>query len=273
MPLIWARDISARWLTAAVVLGATLAAPGIAAERDLYLIVLAGQSNMVGAGDPSLLRTDFPKNGPRIWSFTNANVWEPAKEPLDDSANQVDEVSRDRRFGVGPGLAMADAFASKYPDVKIGLIPCAKSGSRIVKWQPFASRDSLYGSCLHRQKQAEERGKVRAVVFWQGGQDGKDKQLAEQWGENFKKMVTAWRADLGDPALPFILLMLKPGTKQTLERYPYRDIVRAQQLTVELPNLTKIETIGYDYYPDDIHMTTAGQLALGPIIAAALPAP
>ena len=256
-----------------LILAFGLAVPGCAMERDLYLIVLAGQSNMVGAGDPKLLPADFPKNGSRIWNFTNAYVWEPAKEPLDDSTNQVDEISRDRRFGVGPGLAMADAFAAKYPDVKIGLIPCAKSGSRLVKWQPSLSRDSLYGSCLNRQKEAEARGKVRAVVFWQGGQDGKDKDLAERWSENVKKMVTSWRADIGDPTLPFILLVLKPGTEQTLKDFPYRDIVREQQLSVELPYLTKIETIGYDYYADDIHMTTPGQLALGPVIAAALPPP
>ncbi|MGB9349510.1 MAG: sialate O-acetylesterase, partial [Pseudolabrys sp.] len=67
------------------------------------------------------------------------------------------------------------------------------------------------------------------------------------------------------------LLVLKPGTP--LQKYPYRDVVRQQQLSVQLPYLTKIETIGYDYNSDDIHLTTAGQLALGPVIASALPAP
>jgi hypothetical protein len=250
-----------------------LAAPVQAVDSNLYLVALAGQSNMVGAGYVGDLPADFPKNGSRIWNFTNADVWEPAKEPIDSNENQVDKVSLDKVAGVGPALAMADAFAAKYPQVRVGLIPCAKSGSRIVKWQPYSERSSLYGSCLYRQKQAEQQGKVRAVVFWQGGQDGKNKEAAEHWGENFKKMVTAWRNDMGDPSLPFILLLLKPGTKQTLEEFPYRDIVREQQLAVEMPYLTKIETIGYEYDSDDIHMTTAGQLALGPAIAAALPPP
>jgi hypothetical protein len=74
---------------------------------------------------------------------------------------------------------------------------------------------------------------------------------------------------MGNPKLPVILLVLKPGTEQTLRKYP----VRQQQLSVQMPYLTKIETIGYDYNSDDIHLTTAGQLALGPVIAAALPAP
>ena len=97
------------------------------------------------------------------------------------------------------------------------------------------------------------------------------KRQRRSWAQNFKKMVTAWRTDIGDPNLPVIMLVLKPGTAQTLKKYPYRDIVREQQLSVEMPHLTRIETIGYEYHSDDIHLTTAGQLAIGPVIAAALP--
>jgi hypothetical protein len=256
-----------KWLTFGTAL--LIAAPTQAVDNNLYLIVLAGQSNMVGKGDIDKLPLGFPKNGSRIWNFTNAYTWELAKEPL----HSVDSVSRNRRPGVGPALAMADAFATQHPQVKIGLIPCAKGGSSIEEWQRDLSRSSLYGSCLYRQKLAEQYGKIRAVVFWQGGQDGLDKKTAENWGENFKKMVTAWRTDIGDPNLPVIMLVLKPGTKQTLRKFPYRDIVREQQLSVKMRNLTKIETTGYEYYRNDIHLTTAGQLALGPVIEKALATP
>lgn len=258
-----------KWLT----LGLAVVTPAKIEDNYLYLIALAGQSNMTGAGDLSLLPADFPKNRSRIWNFTNADTWEPAKEPVDSNDRQVDEVSRDKHPGVGPALAMADAFTTKYPFVKVGLIPCAKSGTRIEKWRPNASRSTLYGSCLYRQKQAEQQGKVRAMVFWQGGQDGKEKTNAMRWGQNFKKIVAAWRADMGDPNLPVILLVLKPATKEILKEFPYRDLVRDQQLSVQMPNLTKVETDGYSYNSDDIHMSTAGQLALGPAIAAALSAP
>jgi hypothetical protein len=93
-------------------------------------------------------------NGPRIWNFTNADTWELAREPIDSNCGQVDMVLRDKHPGVGPALAMADAFTAKHPGVSVGLIPCGKSGSSIEKWQPDTSRDLLYGSCLYRQKQA-----------------------------------------------------------------------------------------------------------------------
>ena len=239
----------------------TFAAPAQAVDSNLYLITLAGQSNMSGEGDLNDLPLGFPKNAPRIWNFNNAYKWELAKEPVHSNS------------GVGPALAMADAFASQYPVVKVGLIPCAKDSSSIEQWQRDLSHSSLYGSCLYRQKLAEQHGKVRALVFWQGGEDGKNQEAAENWGKNFKKMVKAWRRDIGDPNLPVIMLVLKPGTKKTLRRCPYRDIVREQQLSVKMRNLTKIETSGYEYYGDDIHLTTAGQLALGPVIEKALATP
>ena len=262
-----------KWLPLGI--GIALSTPGRAVDNDLYLVALAGQSNMTGSHKNlvSQLPRGFPANGERIWTFTNADTWQLAREPVDSNYHQVDQVSRDKHPGVGPALAMADAFAGKHPSVKVGLIPCAKSGSSIEKWQPNPSRSTLYGSCLYRQKQAELQGKLRALVFWQGGQDGKDKTTAESWGENFKKMVSAWRADMGEPNLPVIMLVLTPATPEILREYPYRDVVRQQQLSVQMPYLIKIETIGYDYYEDDIHMTTKGQLALGPVIAAALPMP
>jgi hypothetical protein len=133
----------------------SLAAPSQATDNNLYLIALAGQSNMTGAGNVKLLPASFPMNGPRIWNFTNADTWELAREPIDSNYGQVDVNSRDKHPGVGPALAMADAFTAKHSGVSVSLIPCGNSGSSIEKWQPDTSRDSLYGSCLYRQKQAE----------------------------------------------------------------------------------------------------------------------
>jgi hypothetical protein len=254
-------------------IGPSLVAPAQAIDSNLYLIALAGQSNMTGAGDVRLLPASFPLNGPRIWNFTNADIWEPAREPIDSNDGQVDAVSRDKHPGVGPALAMADAFRREIsesggrPDPlrekrqqhrEMGARPVALIALRFVPLSAKAGRAA-------RQ--------VARLGVLAGGPGPQGQETAKQWGKNFKKMVTAWRADVGDPKLPVILLVLKPGTQQTLRKYPYRDVVRQQQLSVQLPYLTKIETIGYDYNSDDIHLTTAGQLALGPVIAAALPAP
>ena len=59
------------------------------------------------------------------------------------------------------------------------------------------------------------------------------RSAAENWGKNFKQMVSAWGRDIGDPKLPVIVLLLRPGTEQTLSKFPYRDVVREQQPSVQ----------------------------------------
>ena len=60
---------------------ALLAQP-CSAKQNLYLITLMGQSNMVGAGEVSELPAGFPAHPSKLWNFTNAYRWEPAREPV-----------------------------------------------------------------------------------------------------------------------------------------------------------------------------------------------
>jgi len=183
-----------------------------AAQTNLYLIALMGQSNMVGSGELSDLPPEFPSNPAKLWNFTNAYKWEPSKEPIDSPVGQVDIVSQDLRAGVGPSLALADAFVSAHPATSVGLIPCAKSGTRILDWQKQQTpepRRTLFGSCVNRIKTVSPAdGTVRMVIFWQGGGDAKNQNDALQWRERFTTFVADLRADLGNPNLPIVLPIL-----------------------------------------------------------------
>ena len=154
-----------------------LLAQPCSAQTALYLIALMGQSNMKGGGKLSDLPPGFPANPTKLWNFTNAYKWEPAKEPIDSPQGQVDVVSLDKRPGVGPSLALADDFVSAHPATSVGLIPCAKSGSSMSQWQKVETtqpRSTLYGSCMNRMKTVSPaNGTVRVAVFWQGGADTK----------------------------------------------------------------------------------------------------
>jgi hypothetical protein len=246
------------------------------AKAPLYLVALMGQSNMVGHGKLSDLPPGFPANSTKLWNFTNAYKWEPAKEPVDSPLGQLDTVSRDKQAGVGPSLALADAFVSTYPSTTVGLIPCAKGGSSISQWQEMPTaepRNTLLGSCLTRIKAASQGdAKIRAVIFWQGGHDARSLRSAIQWKEGFTRMVAELRATLGNPNLPIILVMLDEGPREP-NKYPYWHIVRDQQRAVNLPRVTKITAGDYERKSDGIHLDTRGQLAIGTALAGVLPAP
>jgi hypothetical protein len=253
----------------------SLFAQPCSAQTDLYLIALMGQSNMSGRGELSELPADFPKNPTRIWNFTNAYKWEPAKEPIDSIEGQVDKVSMDRKVGVGPALALADAFVSLHPDVSVGLIPCSRGATKIGDWlkqDTDRPRETLFGSCINRIKTVSPaNGKLRAVIFWQGGSDGIRQETAVKWKDGFTTFVTDLRNELNDPNLPIILITL--GKKMVEGKFLYWDVVRRQQNEIDIPGVVKIEADGYERRPDGIHFTTKGQLAFGKVLAGLLPAP
>lgn len=258
-------------LTALLVL---LAQPS-SAQSNLYLIALMGQSNMAGRGELSELPPDFPKNPLKIWTFTNAYKWEPAKEPVDSPEGQIDTISQDRSGGVGPSLALADAFVSRYPDTSVGLIPCARGATKISMWLKTTSeppRDTLFGSCVNRIKTVSPaNGTLRAVLFWQGGSDAIREETAVRWKEDFTTFVAELRREMNAPDLPVIMIML--GKKMVPHKFAYWEIVREQQRAVNIPGVIKIEADGYERREDGIHFTTKSQLEFGAVLAGLLPAP
>jgi hypothetical protein len=246
-------------------------------QTDLYLVALMGQSNMSGLGEIAELPGDFPKNPTKIWNFTNAYRWEPAKEPIDSPEGQVDTVSLDKRTrGVGPALALADAFVSRHPTTSVGLIPCAKGATSIENWLKTTNarpRDTLFGSCINRIKTVSPaNGNLRAVIFWQGGTDTKRREDAFLWGSRFTRFVSDIREELGNPNLPIIMVTL--GNKPpVVGKRPYWEVVREQQEAIDIPGVIKIESDGYARKDDWVHFATEGQLAFGPVLAGLLPAP
>ena len=262
-------------LTALAFILVLLAQP-CSARTGLYLIALMGQSNMEGGGELSDLPAGFPANPTKLWNFTNSYKWEPAKEPVDSSQGQVDAVSLDARAGVGPSLALADAFVSAHPSTSVGLIPCAKGGSSISDWEKQITqpRSTLYGSCMNRMKAVSPAdGAITAAIFWQGGADAKRQGDALKWKDRFTAFVTDLRTDLGNPNLPIVMVILGTPDKKALEKYPYWQVVRDQQHAVNIPGVAKIEADGYERKGDGIHFTTKGQLAFGAVLAGLLPAP
>ncbi len=116
-------------------------------------------------------------------------------------------------------------------------------------------------------------GIIRAVMFWQGGSDAKTQEDALAWKDRFKDFVADLRADLGNPDLPIIMVILGDPDPKVAKKYPYWEVVREQQHAVNIPGVTKIEANGYERKADGIHFTTKGQLAFGAALARLLPAP
>jgi hypothetical protein len=245
---------------------------GISEEHKgkLKLFILSGQSNMSGKGG---LAPWTQQTNPNIYMFGNDYRWKLAVEPVDSPVGQIDKVSEDEGVGSGPSLAFASALLEKYPNMVIGLIPCARSGTSIDEWRRNLSVDSLYGSCLKRARIASRMGEISGLLFFQGEQDALD-PLAypnamphpENWGSEFKTFVESWRSDLNLPELPVVFAQI--GQQKMPMDLPNWKVVQEQQRAVQLPFCEMITTDDLEL-KDELHFATKSYQIIGERFAAA----
>jgi len=236
------------------------------AAPDVY--VLAGQSNMSGRGAVVDLPAQDRDPDPRIRLYGNDGQWRPALDPLDDASGQVDAVSTDKQAAVGPGLTFARAML-RTRGHSISLVPCAKGGSSIGRWKPASDRDSLYGSCVARVREAG--GRPAGMLWYQGESDaGKPPAEAQSWTAAFERMAGAFRRDLSAPKLPIVLVQISDQPRTDPGRFPSWYVVQDQQSRPALPCTAIVSAKGLPRNPDDLHLTTQAQRTLGPRLAAAM---
>ncbi len=247
---------------------AALLLAGAAPEPAADLYILAGQSNMSGRSTLDELTRAERATDPAITLYGNDGRWRLAAEPLDTADGQVDEVSADRQAAVGPGMFFARAMRA-HRRAALGLLPCAKGGVTISRWQPSDGRDTLYGSCLARV--AEAQRPVAGILWYQGESDAeRPGEQADQWPRRFRELVIRWRADLGRSDMPVVFVQLSDRPKHNRDRFPSWERVQQLQAGFSMPCVAVVKAAGLAKEPDELHLATAGQRELGKRMAAAM---
>jgi len=245
---------------------------------DLW--VLAGQSNMEGVGD----LVDVEQSHPLVHSYTMAESWEVAQEPLHwlccsiDPVHRLDglpppseahaEWHRIRNKGAGLGLSFAKAMV-EATGVPVGLVPCAHGGTSMSQWSPDLAHlggGSLYGSMLRRVKAVG--GKVKGLLWYQGESDANPDD-APLFAERFTRFVEQVRADFGDASLPFYYVQIgrfvvAMPTEGELAWNRVQDTQR--QLAEQIPHTAVVASVDLEL-DDLIHIGTQGLKRLGKRLA------
>lgn len=245
---------------------------------DLW--VLAGQSNMEGVGD--LVNVETPH--PLVHSYTMAESWEVAQEPLHWLCCSIDSVHnpngvipgdeqhaewhRTRNKGAGLGLPFAKAMV-EATGVPVGLVPCAHGGTSMSQWSPDLAHlggGSLYGSMLRRVKVVG--GKVKGLLWYQGESDANPND-APLFAERFTRFVERVRADFGNQHLPFYTVQIgrfvvAMPTEGELAWNQVQDTQR--RLADEIPNSAVVASVDLEL-DDLIHIGTQGLKRLGKRLA------
>lgn len=210
------------------------------------LILLAGQSNMMGRGKVSEL--------PATYKTTPANVkyfYQGREHPLAKFA------------WFGPEVSFAHEVARAFPNDTIILVKQAASGSLIQQWQP---QQALYKGLLRQVGFATPKDttlQADAILWMQGESDAQESiGVAQQYGQRFANLVTHLRRDLQAPNSLFIYGQI------SLDHPKHADTitsVRNQQQAAQrsVSRALMVSTDGLGKQGDGIHYNAQGQMELG----------
>ncbi|UJS22783.1 sialate O-acetylesterase [Thiothrix winogradskyi] len=210
------------------------------------LIVLAGQSNMMGRGKVHEL--------PATYKTTPANVkyfYQGREHPLAKFA------------WFGPEVSFAHDVARAFPNDTIILVKQAASGSLIQQWQP---EQALYKALLRQVGFATPKDttlQADAILWMQGESDAQESiGVAQQYGKRLTTLVTQLRTDLASPDSLFIYGQVNLDHEKHAESIAS---VRNQQQAAQqqLPGALMVSTDGLGKQSDGIHYDAAGQMELG----------
>ncbi|MHC4873158.1 MAG: sialate O-acetylesterase, partial [Planctomycetota bacterium] len=187
--------------------------------------ILAGQSNMEGDG-----RWKDPEKSSRyIRMLDFGGNWREAVDPLhqaylttDKAHNfqqRVMKAPKVKRLGLGMSFA---ARLYKETKIPIALVPSAKGATTMDQWSPKLKSKggfSLYGSLFKRLKKHGQEN-VRGILWYQGESDATEEH-APLYKAKMKKLIKAFRKDLGNPKLPFLYAQI--GRVLSFENDPNLD--------------------------------------------------
>lgn len=228
-------------------------------SREVY--AFAGQSNSEGRG--LLAEMPYLPRTSRVKMF-NSGQWTQAEEPVVTGSQ------------VGHALSTGVSLAGLRRNVEVGVVGCGSGGTSMDQWARSLGASSLYGAMLYKIKGSLLKpGTISGFVWYQGESDAMTTEAnAEAWAAKFLQMIADLRNDLGAPTLPVVYVTLcdNPG----LVDFPWWDEVVASQNSINLTgrNMARVSAAGLPVRTDApeqaVHLSTAGQITLGEMIATQL---
>jgi hypothetical protein len=174
------------------------------ARAKFHLYLMIGQSNMEGTGQIFAEDVIAP---PRVLKFTSDMKWIPGNEPT-----AIGRIGR----GVGEtGVSMGRTFAIEMmvsqtdPDVTVGLMNLAVSGSPIQSWfdppptrtsDPTRPYDMNYARMLPYLREALKTGVLKGVLWHQGEANG-----SADIGLYLPQLIQNLRNEVKNPTLPVVI--------------------------------------------------------------------
>ena len=223
-------------------------------RHNLWVFLLAGQSNMAGRGkvEPADTIPDL-----RILTLSQNREWLLAKEPL--------HFYEPKRTGLDCGLSFGRELIRHLPDsVSIALIPCAVGGSSIDQWlgDSLHRNVRLLSNFSKRADYASQYGTFKGLLWHQGESDASPERIAV-YGQKLLHLISLFRQITGRENLPVLIGEL--GSFAISDKQQRWDSINRiiRDVAGQDENIHVIGTEDLDTKGDHVHFNSEGQRLLG----------
>ncbi len=221
-------------------------------KKNLWVFVMAGQSNMAGRGQVAAEDT-LPN--PRIVTINAQNEIVYAKEPL--------HFYEPSLTGLDCGLSFASELLKTVPKrVKICMLPTAIGGSAVDQWLG----DSLYRSVrlLTNFKEkvafAQQFGTVKAILWHQGESDAHPAKIPA-YASKVRRLFSIFRETIQNNSLPILVGELGSFSQDNANWQALNKQIHSNGASD--PYIKIIPTADLEQKGDKIHFNAAAQRTMG----------
>jgi len=224
-------------------------------KADVWVFVMAGQSNMAGRGTVEAQDTISDS---KILTVNKDLNLERAKEPL--------HFYEPSLAGLDAGLSFAKELKNHIPkNIKIVLIPCAVGGSSINQWvgDSIHRNVKLYSNFKKRVMYAKTIGTVKGVLWHQGESNAHSNSLPQYQGQ-LELLFQKFRKEISTQNLPIIVGELgeyAEPEERNLNWELLNEILH--KMTKNDANLYIVSSKGLKSNPDKVHFNSEAQRELG----------
>ena len=219
-------------------------------KENLWVFIMAGQSNMAGRGfvEP---KDTIPSK--RILTINKNNEIILAKEPL--------SFYEPSSAGLDCGLSFGKRLLERVPDsISVLLLPTAIGGSSIYKWLGDSiHRDvPLYSNFKEKIEFGKNVGQLKGILWHQGESDANQKNSID-YEDRLSELFVKFRKIAGNNKLPILL-----GELGSFSKNEYFTSINNQIRNYALTHdLTLIKTSDLNHKGDKLHFNSTGQRLMG----------
>jgi hypothetical protein len=223
------------------------------AKKNVWVFILAGQSNMAGRG---LVETEDTIPNERVFTINPVGEIIPAREPL--------HWYEPLLTGLDCGLSFGKTLAPHLPDsVTILILPTAVGGSSISQWIGDSTHRNVTLLSNFKEKVAlgKANGTIKGILWHQGESDTGSEELIELYQERLKTLFLKFRTEIGNDSLPVLIGELGSFSANDPNWQAVNKQIRAYVATD--PHAAIIQTSDFTHKGDFIHFNSEGQRTMG----------